>query len=91
MIGADRRRDPPRPRLRRTIAARPASGHVHWAATFRALRAAGYDGWLTIEAFGTALPALAAATKVWRDFFASREEVYEHGPQDHPRRPGRPR
>jgi D-psicose/D-tagatose/L-ribulose 3-epimerase len=57
----------------------PGKGHVPWDATFKALRAAGYDGWLTIEAFGTALPALAAATKVWRDFFPSREEVYEHG------------
>jgi D-psicose/D-tagatose/L-ribulose 3-epimerase len=57
----------------------PGKGHVPWLATFRALRAAGYDGWLTIEAFGTALPALAAATKVWRSFFASREEVYEVG------------
>jgi predicted dehydrogenase len=25
------------------------------------------------------LRAVAAATKVWRDFFPSREEVYEHG------------
>jgi len=57
----------------------PGKGHVPWPATFRALRAAGYDGWLTIEAFGQALPALAAATKVWRDFFPAREEVYEHG------------
>ena len=57
----------------------PGKGHVPWSATFKALRAAGYDGWLTIEAFGTALPALAAATKVWRDFFPSREEVYEQG------------
>jgi D-psicose/D-tagatose/L-ribulose 3-epimerase len=57
----------------------PGTGHVPWLATFRALRAAGYDGWLTIEAFGAALPALAAATKVWRNFFASPEEVYEIG------------
>jgi D-psicose/D-tagatose/L-ribulose 3-epimerase len=57
----------------------PGKGHVPWLATFRALRAAGYDGWLTIEAFGTALPALAAATKVWRELHASPEEVYEHG------------
>jgi D-psicose/D-tagatose/L-ribulose 3-epimerase len=57
----------------------PGKGHVPWIETFRALRSSGYDGWLTIEAFGTALPALAAATKVWRDFFPSREEVYEHG------------
>jgi D-psicose/D-tagatose/L-ribulose 3-epimerase len=57
----------------------PGRGHVPWLATFKALRAAGYDGWLTVEAFGTALPALAAATKIWRDLHASPEEVYEHG------------
>jgi len=57
----------------------PGKGHVPWLATFRALRTAGYDGWLTVEAFGTALPALAAATKVWRNFFRSPEEVYEIG------------
>ena len=38
-----------------------------------------YNGWLTIEAFGRALPDLAAATRVWRDFFPSKEEVYEEG------------
>jgi D-psicose/D-tagatose/L-ribulose 3-epimerase len=57
----------------------PGKGHVPLAATFKALKAGGYDGWLTIEAFGRALPALAAATRVWRDFFPSREEVYLEG------------
>lgn len=57
----------------------PGRGHVPFAATFKALKAGGYDGWLTIEAFGRALPALAAATRVWRDFFPSREEVYSVG------------
>jgi D-psicose/D-tagatose/L-ribulose 3-epimerase len=57
----------------------PGAGHVHWAETFRALRKAKYDGWLTIEAFGRALPALAAATKVWRDLFAKPEDVYLNG------------
>jgi D-psicose/D-tagatose/L-ribulose 3-epimerase len=57
----------------------PGKGHVPLDATFRALKQGGYDGWLTIEAFGRALPDLAAATRVWRDFFPSREEVYEHG------------
>jgi D-psicose/D-tagatose/L-ribulose 3-epimerase len=57
----------------------PGRGHVDFPATFRALRAAGYDGWLTIEAFGQALPDLAAATKVWRQFFTSPEEVYTVG------------
>ena len=34
---------------------------------------------MTIEAFGKALPELAAATRVWRDFFTSPEEVYTEG------------
>ena len=57
----------------------PGTGHVHWDETFRALRQAGYDGWLVIEAFSRALPDLAAATKVWRDLFPSMEEVYTQG------------
>ena len=57
----------------------PGTGHVPWAETFRAVRASGYDGWVTIEAFGRTLPGLAAATRVWRDFFPSREEVYVEG------------
>jgi D-psicose/D-tagatose/L-ribulose 3-epimerase len=57
----------------------PGTGHVPWDETFRALRQTGYDGWLVIEAFGRALPALAAATKVWRDLFPTAEEVYTQG------------
>ena len=38
-----------------------------------------YNGWLSIEAFGRTLPDLAAATRVWRDFFNSEEEVYKEG------------
>jgi D-psicose/D-tagatose/L-ribulose 3-epimerase len=40
----------------------------------KALKQSGYDGWCVIEAFGRALPDLAAATRVWRDFFANRDE-----------------
>jgi D-psicose/D-tagatose/L-ribulose 3-epimerase len=47
----------------------PGTGQVNWNEFFRGLSASGYDGYLTIEAFGRALPALAAATKVWRDLF----------------------
>jgi D-psicose/D-tagatose/L-ribulose 3-epimerase len=57
----------------------PGRGHVPFPAVFKALRAVGYDGWLTIEAFGRALPALAAATRVWRDFSPSPEQVYTDG------------
>jgi D-psicose/D-tagatose/L-ribulose 3-epimerase len=59
----------------------PGSGHVHWDETFRALKKVGYDGWMVIEAFGRALPDLAAATKVWRDLFPTAEEVYTKGLQ----------
>lgn len=57
----------------------PGRDHVPWAETFTALRQGGYDGWLTIEAFGRTLPDLAATTCVWRDLSGSPEEVYEEG------------
>jgi D-psicose/D-tagatose/L-ribulose 3-epimerase len=57
----------------------PGRGHAKIRETIHALRSVGYDGWLTIEAFGKALPELAAATRVWRDFFASLQEVYTEG------------
>ena len=57
----------------------PGRGNVPWAETFAAIKASGYDDWLTIEAFGRGLPDLAAATKVWRDFAESPESVYRDG------------
>jgi D-psicose/D-tagatose/L-ribulose 3-epimerase len=47
----------------------PGTGQVHWDSFYGGLKKSGYDGHMTIEAFGTALPALAAATRVWRDLF----------------------
>lgn len=57
----------------------PGTGQVHWDDVFKTLREVKYDGWLVIEAFGRALPALAAATRVWRDLFPSAEDVYTKG------------
>jgi D-psicose/D-tagatose/L-ribulose 3-epimerase len=57
----------------------PGTGQVKWDETFRALRKTGYDGWLVIEAFGRALPALAAATRVWRDLFPSADDLCMQG------------
>jgi D-psicose/D-tagatose/L-ribulose 3-epimerase len=57
----------------------PGTGMVHWDETFKALREVKYDGWMVIEAFGRALPALAAATKVWRDLFPAADDVYTRG------------
>jgi D-psicose/D-tagatose/L-ribulose 3-epimerase len=55
----------------------PGDGHVPFKKTLKALKDGGYDGWLTVEAFGQALPALAAATKVWRPFFPSESYVFK--------------
>jgi D-psicose/D-tagatose/L-ribulose 3-epimerase len=53
----------------------PGTGSVAWDDTFDALRETGYDGWLTVEAFGNFLPNLAAATKIWRPLFDSEEQL----------------
>ncbi|MHB8612933.1 MAG: sugar phosphate isomerase/epimerase family protein [Candidatus Dormibacteraceae bacterium] len=53
----------------------PGTGSVAWDANFAALRDIGYDGWLTVEAFGNFLPNLAAATKIWRPLFDSQEQL----------------
>jgi D-psicose/D-tagatose/L-ribulose 3-epimerase len=47
----------------------PGTGQVDWDGFWSGLAASGFDGYVTIEAFGRALPALAAATRVWRDLF----------------------
>ncbi|OHB76638.1 MAG: isomerase [Planctomycetes bacterium RBG_16_64_10] len=53
----------------------PGSGNVRWDKTFDALREIGYDGWLVVEAFGLALPEIAAATKIWRRMFQSEAQL----------------
>ena len=57
----------------------PGAGHAPIRETIATLRQLGYDQWLTIEAFGRGVPELAAATRVWRDFFANPEEVCREG------------
>lgn len=57
----------------------PGTGQVRWDEAFKTLKEVKYDGWLVIEAFGRALPDLAAATRVWRDLFPSAKDVYTEG------------
>jgi len=57
----------------------PGTGQVNWSATFAALKKINYDRWLVIEAFGRALPDLAAATRVWRDLFDDADTLCESG------------
>ena len=57
----------------------PGQGDVHWDETFKALYDVGYEGWMMIEAFGLALPELAAATKIWRRMYESEEQLARDG------------
>ena len=53
----------------------PGQGGVKWAENFDALAASGYDGWMVVEAFGLALPSIAAATKIWRRMYDTEEQL----------------
>ena len=53
----------------------PGKGLVRWCENFDALRQINYSGLLMVEAFGLALPELAAATKIWRKMFESEEQL----------------
>ena len=57
----------------------PGQGHIPWDLTFDTLKQTGYEGWFVIEAFGLALPALAAATKIWRRMFESEDQLARDG------------
>jgi D-psicose/D-tagatose/L-ribulose 3-epimerase len=54
----------------------PGTGHVPFADHFDALRRCSYNGWLTVEAFGRAVPELAGATRVWRDLFEDADRLF---------------
>ena len=53
----------------------PGSGNVRWVENFKALRKINYDGWMVVEAFGLAMPEIAAATKIWRRMYESEEQL----------------
>ena len=57
----------------------PGKGNIRWKENFDALHSIGYDGWMVIEAFGLALPELAAATKIWRRMFDTELQLAEDG------------
>ena len=57
----------------------PGSGHVEWKSVFQALRDIHYDGWLTIESFGFALPMISAAAAIWRDIERTPESIAFEG------------
>jgi D-psicose/D-tagatose/L-ribulose 3-epimerase len=54
----------------------PGRGHIDFPEIFSAIRKTGYDGWVTLEAFGGGLPELAAATRVWRPLFPDYDTLF---------------
>ena len=57
----------------------PGEGAVDWKSNFDAIVGSGYDGWMVIEAFGLALPEIAAATKIWRKMFQDEITLASNG------------
>lgn len=53
----------------------PGHGQVAWDVNFDALREINYDGWMVVEAFGLAMPELAAATKIWRRMYTDESQL----------------
>lgn len=52
------------------------TGQIDFPTILKAVRATGYDGWVTIEAFGAGLPEIAAATRVWRPLFPDYDTLF---------------
>lgn len=57
----------------------PGEGNIRWDETFDAIVDCGYDGWMVVEAFGTALPELVAATKIWRKMYPDEMSLATNG------------
>ena len=51
----------------------PGAGQVDWDSLFAGLAEIGYDGWISIEAFG------GPAAGIWRSTFASEEQLARDG------------
>lgn len=57
----------------------PGTGCAVTKDVFKALRDIDYDGWLTIEAFDTSVPALASRLHIWREMAPCKEDIAVRG------------
>jgi len=57
----------------------PGTGQVRWKEVFAALKAIGYDRWVTIESFATGILDLCAAACIWRPIYGSADELATKG------------
>jgi D-psicose/D-tagatose/L-ribulose 3-epimerase len=57
----------------------PGRGTVDWYSIFRALRDGEYDGYVGLESFVGISPAMAGATRVWRDLAPDSDTLVREG------------
>jgi D-psicose/D-tagatose/L-ribulose 3-epimerase len=57
----------------------PGTGQVRWKEVFAALKAVGYDRWVTIESFATGILDLCAAACIWRPIYESADALAKDG------------
>ena len=57
----------------------PGRGQIDFPAVFSAVKRTGFDGWVVMEAFGSGLPEIAAATRIWRPLFPDFETLFTEG------------
>jgi len=53
----------------------PGQGHAAILPALEILKEADFPHWISVEAFGLALPDIAAATKIWRPLFQSEAQL----------------
>lgn len=53
----------------------PGKGNVRWSETFDTLHEIGYNDILMVEAFGSPLPLVGAAAKIWRKMYDTEHQL----------------
>lgn len=57
----------------------PGKGGVNWDTTFKTLKEIDYQGMLTIEAFGQAIPEMVSSMHIWRKMYSSEDDLAKNG------------
>jgi D-psicose/D-tagatose/L-ribulose 3-epimerase len=57
----------------------PGSGHIDWPGIMKALHELKFDGYVSIESFGSAIKEIAAAACIWRDLAPNSDDIAFEG------------
>lgn len=55
----------------------PGTGQIDFPKVMGAVKKTGFDGWVVVEAFGSGVPELAAATRIWRPMFDNFDALFQ--------------